>query len=144
MSPVDILVNNAGIVPMLSLREGSGQEIDRIIQVNITAQFHVTRTFPPGMIERKRGHVVGIASISALHPVSGAVIYSSTKAAMNNMMIALSEEMRQEGNEFVKCTSILPYLVTTRKDIVETANFRFPFIYFTGIHSQHCCRWDTS
>lgn len=41
MPPVDILINNAGIVPMLSLREGTDKEVERIVQVNITAQFHV-------------------------------------------------------------------------------------------------------
>lgn len=41
MQPVDILVNNAGILPMLSLREGTEKEVERIIQVNITAQLFV-------------------------------------------------------------------------------------------------------
>lgn len=38
---VDILVNNAGIVPLLSIREGTEQEIERIVKVNITSHFYV-------------------------------------------------------------------------------------------------------
>lgn len=86
IAPVDILINNAGLMPLLSLREGSEIEIERIVKVNITSQFfvngnillicchdvtganelflQVTRTFLSGMIERKRGHIVGISSIS--------------------------------------------------------------------------------
>lgn len=41
MPPVDILVNNAGIVPILSLREGTAKEVEKIVQVNVTAQVHV-------------------------------------------------------------------------------------------------------
>lgn len=60
--------------------------------------------------------------------MGGAVIYSSTKGAMQNFIIALNEELRQEGNGHIKCTSILPYIVTSRKDIIDAAHFRFPLI----------------
>lgn len=42
IAPVDILVNNAGVLPLLSLREGTENEIERIVKVNITSQFFVT------------------------------------------------------------------------------------------------------
>lgn len=42
MSPVDILVNNAAIVPLLSLREDTEDDVDRIIKVNLTAHIHVS------------------------------------------------------------------------------------------------------
>lgn len=41
IGPVDVLVNNAGLIPLLSLREGSEIEIERIVKVNITSQFFV-------------------------------------------------------------------------------------------------------
>lgn len=40
--------------------------------------------------------------------------------------MGLYEELRQEGNEHIRCTSILPYVVTSRKDIIEVANWRIP------------------
>lgn len=60
--------------------------------------------------------------------MGGAVIYSSTKGAMHNFLIALKEELRQEGNDCIKCTSILPYIVSSRKEIADAANFRFPLL----------------
>lgn len=44
IAPVDILVNNAGVLPLLSLREGTENEIERIVKVNITSQFFVTNS----------------------------------------------------------------------------------------------------
>lgn len=41
MGPVDILINNAGLMPLLSLREGSEKEIQRIVDVNVTSNYYV-------------------------------------------------------------------------------------------------------
>lgn len=41
---VDILVNNAGIMPVLSIREGNEEEVDRIVKVNITSHYYVSIT----------------------------------------------------------------------------------------------------
>lgn len=58
----------------------------------------------------------------------GAVIYTSTKFAVNGFIRALYEELRQEGNDFIKLTSVLPYFVSTRKDLMDAVNLRFPVI----------------
>ncbi len=58
----------------------------------------------------------------------GAIIYTSTKFAVNGFIQALHEELRQEGNDFIKLTSVLPYFVSTRKDLMEAVNLRFPVI----------------
>lgn len=41
LGPVDILISNAGLMPLLSLREGNEKEIQRIVDVNITANYYV-------------------------------------------------------------------------------------------------------
>lgn len=58
----------------------------------------------------------------------GAVIYTATKFAVNGFIRALYEELRHEGNDFIKLTSVLPYFVSTRKDLTEAVNLRFPVI----------------
>lgn len=58
----------------------------------------------------------------------GAVIYSSTKCAVHGFIRALYEELRQEGTDCIKFTSVLPYFVSTRKDLMATVNLRFPVI----------------
>lgn len=42
IGPIDILINNAALMPLLSFREGTEEEIERIIQVNITANIFVS------------------------------------------------------------------------------------------------------
>lgn len=69
-----------------------------------------------------------LQNFSAVHPMPGAVIYTSTKFAVNGFIQALHQELRQEGNDFIKLTSVLPYFVSTRKDLMEAVNLRFPMI----------------
>lgn len=45
LGPVDILVNNAGLMPLLSMREGTEEEIERIVKVNITSNYYVCSAF---------------------------------------------------------------------------------------------------
>uniref|UniRef100_A0A1L8E4L1 Short-chain dehydrogenase/reductase 3 n=2 Tax=Nyssomyia neivai TaxID=330878 RepID=A0A1L8E4L1_9DIPT len=129
MGFVDILVNNAGLMPILSLREGTPSEVDRIVQTNFLSNIWTCRTFLGGMIERKKGHVVCIASASSIHPMPGATIYTGTKWGVAGLMAALEEEVRNEGHgNYVKFTTVYPYFVATRKDLVESINLRFPAI----------------
>lgn len=44
LGSVDILINNAGLMPLLSVREGTEKEIQRIVDVNITANYYVSST----------------------------------------------------------------------------------------------------
>lgn len=60
--------------------------------------------------------------------MAGAILYSTTKAGMHNFIMSLNEELRQEGNECIKCTAILPAMVSTRKDVMDSSKYRFPFI----------------
>src|SRR5262245_23354707 len=77
---VDVLVNNAGFGAhgpfMELLLEG---QLD-MVQVNVTAMTHLTRLFLPGMIQRKRGGVLNVASTAAFQPGPGMAVYYATKA----------------------------------------------------------------
>lgn len=85
----------------------------------------VTRTFLPGMMERRRGHVVCMSSMSAFHAMPGAAIYSSTKYASRGFIEALAEEIRQEGyGNCIHLSSVHPYFVSTRKDLMAALNLR--------------------
>lgn len=67
----------------------------------------------------------------------GAVIYSATKFAIQGFVEALSEEMRQEGfGDCLHFTSVHPYFVSTRKDLMEAINLRFPAI--SAEHTAKC------
>ena len=69
LGPVDVLVNNAGISPKRSGKpvpvwEMDGAEWDTVVAVNLTGCFNMARRLTPGMVARKRGWIVNMASVS--------------------------------------------------------------------------------
>lgn len=112
LSPLacDVLVNNAGLGRGFdSLQEATREDIDRTLSTNVTAAFHVTRAVLPGMIERKRGHVVNIGSTAGLYPVNSA-IYGASKGAIHQMSRNMRIELAGTG---VRVTEICPGRVRT-------------------------------
>jgi all-trans-retinol dehydrogenase (NAD+) len=83
----------------------------------------MTRTFMEGMIERKKGHIVTISSLSALYPVPWYVVYSTTKAANCAFMRALHEQLRFDKHEsYIKLTSVCPNIINT--ELTKTHRYR--------------------
>ena len=80
--PVDILVNCAGVTVLGSVLESDLAEVERVFRVNFLAPYALIRAVLPGMIARRRGAVVNVASDQALigKPVSAA--YGASKAAL--------------------------------------------------------------
>jgi len=81
---IDILVNNAGILSTrASFHEIDPEEIDAMIDVNLKAPMHLTRALLPGMVERKRGHLIYLGSSGgqAAYPSMGA--YGPSKAGLS-------------------------------------------------------------
>jgi hypothetical protein len=64
LGPVDVLVNNAAENVLAPIREFAMDDWDRVLDVDLTAAFHLTRILLPGMIERRRGAIVNISSIA--------------------------------------------------------------------------------
>lgn len=84
------------------------------------------RTFLPGMIKHRRGHIVGISSMAGIHPAPHLIQYSAAKHGIMGLLSALQEELRHEGLENIRCTAVHPYFVSTRQDIMDSVNLRFP------------------
>jgi NAD(P)-dependent dehydrogenase (short-subunit alcohol dehydrogenase family) len=80
--PIDILVNNAGVTVLGSVLETPLAEVERVFAVNFLAAYALMRAVLPGMVARRRGAIVNIASDQALigKPVSAA--YGASKAAI--------------------------------------------------------------
>ncbi len=92
LGPVDVLVNNAGSQIVAPTEEVSPADGERLLTLNIFAPFRLTRAALAGMLERKRGTIVDISSLSALAPTPGMFHYSASKAAL----AAASESLRAE------------------------------------------------
>jgi short-subunit dehydrogenase len=102
---VDVLVNNAGfgahgLFPELPLQ----RQLD-MIQVNIIALTELTGLFLPGMIGRRFGGVLNVASVAGFVPGPGMAIYYATKAFVLSFSEALAEEIAGTG---VKVMALCP------------------------------------
>lgn len=72
------------------------------------------------MVERKRGKIVAIASMSAKLPMPLGVIYSTTKAAIKSLMNNLYEELHCYGDaKYIKLTTVFPGFIATRKELTD-------------------------
>lgn len=94
---VDILVNNAaygifGAFIEVSLEENFGQ-----IELNVTALTALTRLFLPGMLERRSGKVLNVASIAGFQPGPLMAVYYATKAYVISFSEALANEVKGTG-----------------------------------------------
>ena len=106
----DVLVNNAGVGTLKPLLELSPEEWQRTVDVNFTGVYHVTRAVLPGMVSRRRGHVVNIGSIAGRSAFVGGSCYAATKHALMAFSECLMLEVRDHG---VKVSIINPGGVAT-------------------------------
>lgn len=79
---VDVLVNCAGITVLGSVLETSVAETERVFAVNFLAPYALIRAVLPGMIARRRGAVVNVASDQALIGKKASAAYGASKAAL--------------------------------------------------------------
>ena len=77
---VDVLVNNAGFGQYGFFAQNDLEECLRQIQLNVTTLTHRTRLYLPGMIERKSGGILNVASTAAFQPGPLMAVYFATKA----------------------------------------------------------------
>jgi short-subunit dehydrogenase len=97
---IDILVNNAGLETEGAYGELPWPSIQETIEVNLIAPMSLTRLILPGMLERKAGHIVNVASIAAKSGAPYAATYSGTKAGLAEWTRALRLELAGTGVRF--------------------------------------------
>jgi len=116
---VDVLVNNAGFGAQGKFAElPLARQLD-MLQLNITSLTHLTGLLLPGMIERRRGGVLNVASTAAFQPGPGMAVYYATKAYVLSFTEALAEELAGTG---VTVTAVCPGPTAT--NFGRTANMR--------------------
>ena len=108
--PVAVLVNNAGAAASMSVIKTSLDEWNRLMAVNATGAFLCTRTFLPGMIERKWGRVVNVASTAGLHGAKYIAAYSAAKHALMGFTRSAAAEVATTG---VTVNAVCPGYVDT-------------------------------
>ncbi len=92
LGPVDVLVNNAGIETVGSFTLYSREELTSTVDVNLTAPLLLTHRLVPGMLERRRGHVVFVSSLAGKIGPAYSEAYAATKAGL----VGLNQSLRAE------------------------------------------------
>ena len=105
---VDLLVNNAGfgLVGRFATLDAKRQR--EMIDLNIGALTDLCRAVAPGMIERRGGAILNLASTAAFQPGPGMAVYFATKAYVLSFTEALHEELRPHGSRSPPCARARP------------------------------------
>ena len=107
---VDVLVNNAGFGQYGFFAQNDLEECLRQIQLNVTTLTHLTRLYLPGMIDRKDGGILNVASTAAFQPGPLMAVYFATKSYVLLLSEALANELSGTG---VSVTCLCPGATAT-------------------------------
>jgi short-subunit dehydrogenase len=107
---VDVLVNNAGLGVYGRFVRTHLQRQLEVIQINVAALTELTGRILPGMVARRRGRILNVASMAAFQPGPYMSVYYATKAYVLSFSEALAEELRKTG---VTVTALCPGPTTT-------------------------------
>ena len=110
LGQVDILVNNAGITHDNLFMRMKDEEWDDVILVNLTSVFVLTRGVLRGMMRRRYGRIVNIASISGVLGNPGQPNYAASKAGLVGMTKSLAREVSSRG---ITANAIAPGFIST-------------------------------
>ncbi|MCW3066066.1 MAG: short-chain dehydrogenase/reductase [Solirubrobacterales bacterium] len=94
---VDVLVANAGLPASGRIDEFSVEQIDRALDVNLRAPTVLTRLLVPGMVERGRGHLVFMSSLSGKSAQASSSLYSATKFGLRGFALGVRADLRGSG-----------------------------------------------
>jgi 3-hydroxy acid dehydrogenase/malonic semialdehyde reductase len=105
---IDVLVNNAGLAKGLNpAQEADLDDWEEMIDTNCKGLVYCTRTILPGMVERRRGHVVNLGSVAGTYPYPGGNVYGATKAFVHQFSLNLRSDLHGTG---IRVTSVEPGL----------------------------------
>ena len=110
LGPLDGLVNNAGLRRESLLAMTSDEDWDAVLDSNLGGLFRCCRAVLRGMMVRRRGSIVNISSLSALHGVAGQGAYAASKAGILGMTRSLAREAGKRG---VRVNAVVPGFVPT-------------------------------
>ena len=108
IGPLDVLVNNAGLEFGGAFTKTTREEIEAIATVNLIAVMDLTWLVLPGMLERRRGHIVNLASLAGKIPS----VFLASYAATKHGVVGFTHSLRAEhADEPVSFSAICPVFV---------------------------------
>ncbi|MEI6853857.1 MAG: SDR family NAD(P)-dependent oxidoreductase [Bacteroidota bacterium] len=116
-SAIDVLINNAGLAAgMGPIQDGHLDDWNKMIDTNLKGLLHVSKSVIPGMIQRKRGHIINIGSIAGKETYLNGNVYCASKAAVDSITKAMRIDLLKFG---IKVTHIAPGAAETEFSIVR-------------------------
>jgi len=107
---MDILVNNAGITIDKTVRRMTAEEWDRVIHVNLSGAFYLSREILGHMLERGYGRIVNISSVIGSAGGFGQANYAAAKSGMFGLTMSLAQETATKG---ITVNTVTPGFITT-------------------------------
>ena len=114
LGPIDVLVNNAGLGHFGPFAEAAEHEAGQMIDLNVSALLRLTRLVLPGMLQRRSGWIMNVASAAAYQAMPFMSVYAATKAFVLSFSEGLWAETRGKG---VQVTCVNPG--TTRTEFFD-------------------------
>lgn len=106
----DIVVNNAGIIDRSTLFDSKSEGWRRVLEVNLNAAYVVSREAARGMVARKHGRIIMIASILSLQGKRAALAYTASKHGVLGLARALAAELGPDG---ITANAVCPGYIRT-------------------------------
>lgn len=110
LGSIEILVNNAGIGYSGPTHEASEANWDAVLDTNLKSVFLLSRAVTPGMIARRGGHIVNIASLAGKNAFAGGGIYCASKWGLLGLTECMAEDLRPHG---IRVSAVCPGSVAT-------------------------------
>jgi short-subunit dehydrogenase len=110
LGPVDLLIANAGMGRAVPVGRFDGRLIAEMYQVNVLGAIYAIEAVLPSMLERRHGHIAGVASLAGYRGFPATSVYCATKAAMITQLEGLRVELAAYG---VRVTTVCPGFVRT-------------------------------
>jgi len=107
---LDILVNNAGITVDKTVRRMTPEDWDRVVQVNLSGAFYLTRAILQHMLDRGSGRIINISSIIGESGNIGQANYAAAKAGLFGLTMSLAQETARKG---ITVNSVAPGYIST-------------------------------
>jgi len=108
--PIDVLVNNAGITRDGLLMRMSEEDWDAVLNVNLKGVFLFTKATMRGMMKRRSGNIVNIASIIGLIGNAGQANYAASKGAVISFTKTVARELSSRN---IRCNAVAPGFIRT-------------------------------
>ena len=114
---VDVLINNAGLAAGFShIHKGSVEDWEEMIDTNLKGLLYITRIISPGMVQRKKGHIINLGSIAGKEAYESGNVYNATKYAVDGLTQGMRIDLAEHG---IKVSSIDPGAVQTEFSLVR-------------------------